>query len=148
MVKSVLQLKCNCNNYPWGKTGSDSMAARLCARTPGTDFKIEEDKDYAEMWMGTYPELPSYVLETGENLQDVINANVEQLIGKTTYQKFGRDLPFLPKVLSIAKALPLQVHPVSYQVDFVHTRLTQVKEQNSRSRTPSQRPRTIHRSKP
>ncbi|KAF2429680.1 mannose-6-phosphate isomerase [Tothia fuscella] len=112
MAKSVYQLKCSCNNYPWGKTGSDSLAARLCAETPGTDFKIDESKDYAEMWMGTYPELPSYVLETGENLQDVIDANAEQLIGKAVLEKFGHsDLPFLPKVLSIAKALPLQLHP-------------------------------------
>lgn len=61
--------------------------------------------------MGTYPELPSYVLKTGENLQDVLNANKEQLIGKTVLDKFGADLPFLPKILSIQKALPLQIHP-------------------------------------
>jgi mannose-6-phosphate isomerase len=112
MVKSVLQLRCQCNNYPWGKKGSGSLAATLCSKTPNTDFKIDEDKDYAEMWMGTYPELPSYVLETGENLQDVINANTNQLLGESVLQKFGKDLPFLPKVLSIAKALPLQLHPV------------------------------------
>lgn len=112
MVKSVLQLKCQCNNYPWGKKGSASRAAQLCAETPGTDFGIDEEKYYAEMWMGTYPELPSYVLETGEDLQDVINANTHQLLGESVYQSFGNDLPFLPKVLSIAKALPLQLHPV------------------------------------
>jgi mannose-6-phosphate isomerase len=112
MVKSVLQLRCGCNEYPWGKQGSESISARLCSKTPGTSFKIDESKSYSEMWMGTYPELPSYVLETGENLQDVINSNPTQLIGRTVQQKFGLDLPFLPKVLSIAKALPLQVHPV------------------------------------
>lgn len=63
------------------------------------------------MWMGTYPTTPSYVLESGELLQDVINANKEQLMGKTILNKFGADLPFLPKILSIAKALPLQIHP-------------------------------------
>lgn len=25
------------------------MAARLCAKTPGTDFKIEDDKHYSEV---------------------------------------------------------------------------------------------------
>jgi len=55
---SVLQLKCKCNNYPWGKKGSASLAARLCAKTPGTDFKIDDSEDYAEMWFGTV----SYVL--------------------------------------------------------------------------------------
>ncbi|KAI8935034.1 hypothetical protein NX059_008698 [Plenodomus lindquistii] len=112
MVNRVIQLKCNCNQYPWGKQGKESIAARLCEKTPGTDFKIDENKSYAEMWMGTYPDLPSYVLETGEDLQDVIDKNPDELIGKNAAQKFGHTkLPYLPKVLSIAKALPLQLHP-------------------------------------
>ncbi|KAK0639996.1 putative mannose-6-phosphate isomerase [Lasiodiplodia hormozganensis] len=111
MSQKVVQLKCHCNEYPWGKQGSQSVAARLAAKTPGTDFKLDESKPYAEMWYGTYPDLPAYVLETGENLQDFINKNPDQLLGKTVVQKFGQDLPYLPKVLSIAKALPLQLHP-------------------------------------
>lgn len=64
-------------------------------------------------WMGTYPELPSYVLETGEDLQDVIDKHPDELIGKAVVDKFNHTkLPYLPKVLSIAKALPLQLHPV------------------------------------
>lgn len=54
MVEKVLQLRCQCNNYPWGKKGKESLAARLCAQTPDTDFKIDESKDYAEMWMGVW----------------------------------------------------------------------------------------------
>ncbi|KAM5341599.1 hypothetical protein ACJ41O_014630 [Fusarium nematophilum] len=112
------QLRCGCNQYPWGKQGSDSLAARLCARTPGwegdekKDFKIDESTPYAEMWMGTYPVLPSYVASTGEDLQDVLNRYPKELLGEKVTAKFGHSmLPFLPKVLSIAKALPLQVHP-------------------------------------
>ena len=74
------------------------MAARLCAHTPGTDFKIDPSKEYAEMWMGTYPTTPSYVLKTGDLLQDVLNANKGALIGPKVLEKFGADLPFLPKV--------------------------------------------------
>ncbi|TKA64662.1 hypothetical protein B0A49_10918 [Cryomyces minteri] len=120
-VDSVLQLKCSCNQYPWGKKGSESLAARLAAKTPGwdendkgnkTDFKIDEERFYSEMWMGTYPVLPSYVLSTGEDLQDVIDKNPDELIGKGVMNKFGHTkLPYLPKVLSISKALPLQLHP-------------------------------------
>ncbi|KAI9727904.1 MAG: hypothetical protein M1828_005309 [Chrysothrix sp. TS-e1954] len=111
MADSVLQLKCSCNNYPWGKTGSSSLAASLCSKTPDTDFKIDESKPYAEMWMGTYPVLPSYVLSTGEDLQDVLDKRTD-LIGEQVIKKFGHTkLPFLPKILSIAKALTLQVHP-------------------------------------
>ena len=111
MADSVFQLKCYCNNMGWGKVGENSLAARLCSKTPGTDFKIENDKSYAEMWMGTYPDLPSYVLKTGEDLQEVLNNNKEKLIGKQVLDKFGADLPFLPKILSIRAALPLQIHP-------------------------------------
>jgi mannose-6-phosphate isomerase len=109
-ARSVIPLKCFCNNYPWGNQAAASLSARMCeAHNP--DFKIEADKSYAEMWMGTYPELPSYSLETGEDLQQILNNNKEKLIGETVLSKFGADLPFLPKILSIAKALPLQIHP-------------------------------------
>jgi len=107
----VFQLKCSPNNYPWGKRGSESLAARYAASTPNADFKIDETKEYAEMWMGTYPTLPSYLLETGENLQDVLDKNPDKLIGKKVIDRYGTKLPYLPKILSIAKALPLQVHP-------------------------------------
>jgi mannose-6-phosphate isomerase len=67
--------------------------------------------------MGTYPELPSYVLETGEDLQDVLDRNVNELIGENTVRKFNHSkIPYLPKVLSIAKALPLQLHPVRHLI--------------------------------
>jgi mannose-6-phosphate isomerase len=67
--------------------------------------------------MGTYPELPSYVLETGEDLQDVLDQNVDELIGQKVAGKFKHSkIPYLPKVLSIAKALPLQLHPVRHLI--------------------------------
>jgi mannose-6-phosphate isomerase len=97
-MASVMQLECRCNNYPWGKTGKDSLAARYAAASPGTKFQIDESKEYAEMWMGTYPTTPSSILATGEDLQQVINANKEKLIGKPVLSKFGANLPFLPKV--------------------------------------------------
>jgi len=106
---SVIQLRCDCNNYPWGKTGKDSLAARYAEVTPG--FTIKDDTEYAEMWMGTYPTTPSKILSSGEDLQEYLNANKEKLIGKAILDKFGTDLPYLPKILSIAKALPLQIHP-------------------------------------
>ena len=63
--------------------------------------------------MGTYPSLPSKVLETDEDLQDVLDKHSNELIGQNVIQKFRHTkLPYLPKVLSIAKALPLQLHPV------------------------------------
>jgi mannose-6-phosphate isomerase len=49
MVEKVIQLKCNCNTYGWGRTGRESLAATLCEKTPGTDFKLDEKSPYAEM---------------------------------------------------------------------------------------------------
>lgn len=102
-----------------GRQGSNSIAARFCEKQhgwdgdgPKTDFKINENNPYAEMWFGTYPALPTYVASTGEDLQTVIDRNPQELIGKQVMDKFGHSkLPYLPKVLSIAKALPLQLHP-------------------------------------
>lgn len=51
MSQRVIQVKAYCNEYPWGKQGSQSAAARLAANTPGTDFKIDESKPYAEMYV-------------------------------------------------------------------------------------------------
>ncbi|KAK3215384.1 hypothetical protein GRF29_19g3097220 [Pseudopithomyces chartarum] len=123
MVEKVIQLKCKCNEYPWGRQGSKSIAATLCSKTPGTDFKIDENTPYSEMWMGTYPELPSYVLSTGEDLQDVLDAHADDLIGQRIIKKFNHTkIPFLPKVLSIAKALPLQLHPNKDLASQLHAR--------------------------
>ncbi|KAF2768056.1 mannose-6-phosphate isomerase [Teratosphaeria nubilosa] len=109
-LQPIYQLKCSCNQYPWGKQGSNSVAARLCPNDQ--EFKIDENKPYAEMWMGTYPVLPSYVADSGEDLQDLLDKHPKELVGQETIDKFGHSkLPYLPKVLSIAKALPLQLHP-------------------------------------
>lgn len=51
-------------------------------------------------------------MSTGQDLQEVLDQNKNDLIGSTVLQKFKHSsLPYLPKVLSIAKALPLQLHP-------------------------------------
>ncbi len=126
-LQPYYKLKCSCNSYPWGKQGSDSLSARLCQQQPGyledckSNFKIDDGKPYAEMWMGTYPVLPSYVAETGEDLQDVLDRHSKELVGEKVLQKFGHSkLPYLPKVLSIAKALPLQLHPDKQLASKLH----------------------------
>ena len=108
---NVFQLSGSCNNYPWGKQGKSSLAAQLCAQTPGIDFQIDESQPYSEMWFGDYPDFPARVLETGELLKDVLAARKDQLLGHKVVQTMDGQLPYLPKILSIAKALPLQLHP-------------------------------------
>lgn len=97
-TQRVFQLSGTCNNYPWGKQGKQSLAAQLCARTPGTDFKIEDEQYYSEMWFGDYPDFPARVLETGEPLADVLRRDQQALLGKKVVDTMDAQLPFLPKV--------------------------------------------------
>lgn len=57
MTDHVFQLVGTCNSYPWGKTGRDSIAAQLCAKTD-SNFSIQHDKPYSELWFGDYPDFP------------------------------------------------------------------------------------------
>ncbi|KAK4455196.1 mannose-6-phosphate isomerase [Podospora aff. communis PSN243] len=110
MTERVFRLKGTCNNYPWGKKGSESLASQL-QRKNNKDFQPKEDEFYSELWFGDYPDFPARVLETGELLKEVTDRNKEGLLGRAALEKFDGNLPFLPKILSISKALPLQIHP-------------------------------------
>lgn len=94
----VFQLSGTCNSYPWGKKGKQSLAAQLCAQTPGTNFRIDEDEFYSEMWFGDYPDFPARKLDTGELLAEVLQQNKQQLLGKKVIENFDSQLPYLPKV--------------------------------------------------
>lgn len=60
--------------------------------------------------MGTHPLLPSRDFVTGRTLREII-AESPQLLTETLCEKFGNELPFLFKVLSIDRALCIQAHP-------------------------------------
>jgi mannose-6-phosphate isomerase len=121
MTDRVFQLSGSCNNYPWGKQGQQSLAARLCQKTV-KDFHIKDDEFYSEMWFGDYPDFPARVLKTDELLKDVLDKNKEKLLGKKVLDQLGGQLPFLPKILSIAKALPLQIHPNKDLAEKLHAK--------------------------
>jgi mannose-6-phosphate isomerase len=108
LLDRVVQLKCGVKHDPWGKTGKESLAGHLWAQTESTGVK--EDETYSEMWMGTYPTVPARLLATGETLEHFLNRKPE-VVGDSVRRRFHSGLPFLPKVLSFDKALPLQVHP-------------------------------------
>ncbi|QIW98004.1 hypothetical protein AMS68_003522 [Peltaster fructicola] len=120
MSPPVVALQCGVNSYPWGKNGSESLAAKLCEEGngysgedgPKSQFKINKEQSYAEMWMGDYPDLPSYIKSSGKSLKDFVEEDAEGWLGQATVKKFqNHDILYPPKVLSIAKALPLQLHP-------------------------------------
>eukprot|EP01017_Pseudomicrothorax_dubius_P032471 TRINITY_DN4258_c0_g2_i6.p1 TRINITY_DN4258_c0_g2~~TRINITY_DN4258_c0_g2_i6.p1 ORF type:complete len:285 (+),score=76.56 TRINITY_DN4258_c0_g2_i6:196-1050(+) len=69
--------------------------------------------------MGTHPNLPSRVKDSSQTLLDVIKSRPEFYLG-TKASQFCSDLPFLFKVLSIQKALSIQVHPNKAYAEELH----------------------------
>ncbi|OVA04969.1 Mannose-6-phosphate isomerase [Macleaya cordata] len=113
-------LRCAVQNYDWGKIGEESEVARLFSLN--SRMGIEVDKPYAEFWMGTHDSGPSFVVETwhetGNSSSDSESVTLKswisenpRVLGDKVVEKWGHDLPFLFKVLSVAKALSIQAHP-------------------------------------
>lgn len=111
------RLNCAVQNYAWGKRGSQSKVAKLKV-LENEGFETDEDKTYAELWMGTHPNGPSRVMpEAGDFVEGAEEGHagiflIELLETHPHYlgdlQEVG-DLPFMFKVLSINKALSIQV---------------------------------------
>lgn len=98
-------------SYDWGKLGAQSKVATL-AKANNSSFNIDNENCYAELWMGDHVSGPSIISGTDQSL-DRFLSNDTGLIG-------GMDkLPFLLKVLSIGKALSIQVHPSKVMPDDV-----------------------------
>ncbi|KAK1074557.1 Mannose-6-phosphate isomerase, partial [Friedmanniomyces endolithicus] len=121
MQVPLLRLQCGCNSYEWGKVGKSSAAARFASATPSDNFSIQDDKPYAELWMGTHPSNPSKDLSTGRTLLDMVQDN-QSLMSTAIAEKYNQKLPFLFKVLSINKALSIQAHPNKKLAEQVHAR--------------------------
>ncbi|OBT52160.1 phosphomannose isomerase type I, partial [Pseudogymnoascus sp. 24MN13] len=120
MQVPLIRLQCGVNSYDWGKVGNDSAAAKFAAATP-SDFSIQEEKPYAELWMGTHPSNPSKDLTTQRTLLDLVQDN-QALLSKDIAERFGNKLPFLFKVLSVGKALSIQAHPHKKLAEELHRR--------------------------
>lgn len=114
-----MELKCAVQTYDWGKRGINSVVADLM-KTANADFILDEQKPYSELWMGTHKNGPSYLKHPGISLQKYIEENAHVLGSNIETQVFGTDLPFLFKVLSISKALSIQVHPDKVMTIFFH----------------------------
>ncbi|VBB76523.1 Putative mannose-6-phosphate isomerase [Podospora comata] len=121
MQVPLIRLQCGANSYDWGKKGSDSAAARFAAATPSDGFTIQDDKPYAELWMGTHPSNPSKDLTTGRTLLDLVQDN-QALLASSVASKYENKLPFLFKILSIGKALSIQAHPNKKLAEKLHAR--------------------------
>ncbi|XP_034249977.1 mannose-6-phosphate isomerase [Thrips palmi] len=113
-----MEIRCAVQPYAWGKLGHNSEVASLqeCAHP---DFCIEETKPYAELWMGAHTSAPSLIKGSNEKLNEWISRNPE-VLGENVREKFGDELPFLFKVLSVNKALSIQAHPNKEHAEKLH----------------------------
>ncbi|KAJ4960447.1 hypothetical protein NE237_020357 [Protea cynaroides] len=129
--KEPVRLRCSVQNYDWGRIREDSKVARLFSLNSG--LEIEHSKPYAELWMGTHESGSSFVVENGKigggssglesvslkTLKSWISEN-PSVLGDKVLEKWGTDLPFLFKVLSVAKALSIQAHPDKELARILH----------------------------
>lgn len=109
----IMQIIGAVQSYDWGITGMNSLVAQLALRGD-PDLNISEEKQYAELWMGTHPTAPSHV---------VLSNGQKQLLGEYLGDK---DIPFLFKVLSVGKALSIQAHPDIKLAQELHASRPQV----------------------
>jgi mannose-6-phosphate isomerase len=72
-----------------------------------------DGKPQAELWMGAHPSDPSTVLRDGTAtpLPELIASDPAGELGPVVLERYGPRLPFLFKILGIARPLSLQVHP-------------------------------------
>ena len=103
-----MELNCAVQKYAWGKIGLESQVAQLARNKP--NFDIDTNSPYAELWMGTHPNGPSTISVSGQSLEEYIKAH-PNVLGDSCRSKFGDNLPFLFKILSVNKALSIQAHP-------------------------------------
>lgn len=124
-LPSVVQLKPFLQPFPYGREGMESWAAQYALATPSLKAGVEKDggikksQPYGEMWLGSTHQNGPCEIEgkQGESLKDLIQKDPrfylgEKLLGdQQMASQYPNDLPYLFKVLSFDKPLPLQCHP-------------------------------------
>ena len=94
--------------YDWGCIGA---LATLQGREPS-------GRPEAELWMGAHPAASSRLRQpdgSEVSLAAAIHGNPVAVLGGEYTTRFGARLPFLLKVLAVARALSIQVHPSQAQ---------------------------------
>mmetsp|Transcript_56385 Transcript_56385/g.64375 ORF Transcript_56385/g.64375 Transcript_56385/m.64375 type:complete len:430 (-) Transcript_56385:118-1407(-) len=116
-------LRCQVQDYAWGRLREDSIIPSLTQTA-----EVESFQQFAELWMGDHVKSPSQILLNGDwkNLNDVMSHEPEKFLGKVVMNSGYSSLPFLFKVLSIKKALSIQVHPNKDTAADLHDKLPEV----------------------
>jgi mannose-6-phosphate isomerase len=103
-------------HYAWGTRGEEAFIPHLLG------FDPDEEKPYAELWLGAHPKAPSNVeLENGTlvPLDAWIAEHPVETLGDSVAAQF-EGLPFLLKILSAGQSLSIQAHPTKVQAELLH----------------------------
>ncbi|WP_159449666.1 mannose-6-phosphate isomerase, class I [Demequina sp. NBRC 110057] len=94
-------------HYDWGTTDD---IPRLLGFEP-------DGSPYAEAWWGAHDSAPSWLSDPSGNaaLDELIARSPIDFLGPDAARRWGARLPFLLKILAIAKPLSIQVHPTLRQ---------------------------------
>ncbi len=94
--------------YAWGS--KTAIAQMIGQPNPA-------QKPQAELWMGTHSKGPSMVVAGDDRvpLQQLIDRQPIDILGRYVVRRFGHALPYLFKVLAAAQPLSIQAHPSKRQ---------------------------------
>lgn len=100
---SIYKLQGKVQHYDWG--GYSFLPELL-------GIKNEENRPFAEYWLGIHPSAPAYVaVQNGwKPLQELIDEEPETALSPSIHQNFG-NIPYLLKVMDVREMLSIQVHP-------------------------------------
>ena len=106
----VLRLHGAVQHYAWG--GCDFIPGLL-------GIANNERIPFAELWMGAHPKGPATADVAGIEipLNRLIAEAPDKILGSATSAVFGGRLPYLFKVLDVAKMLSIQAHPTKKQAE-------------------------------
>mmetsp|Transcript_19364 Transcript_19364/g.46617 ORF Transcript_19364/g.46617 Transcript_19364/m.46617 type:complete len:394 (+) Transcript_19364:23-1204(+) len=112
MSSGVVLVRPAVQKYAWGVPGSHSQVAEL-ASLGGHPDPVQPDEPYAELWMGAHPGGVNHVVEEG------VATPLPQWLA--AHPEFGAAaIPYLLKVLAVAKPLSIQAHPDKALAERLH----------------------------
>ncbi|MFA4837853.1 MAG: mannose-6-phosphate isomerase, class I [Candidatus Neomarinimicrobiota bacterium] len=116
LTPQPLRLVNSIQHYSWGMRGESAFIPKLLG------IPAEPDTAYAELWMGAHPGAPSQVLLGNSQipLTELIRQHPQEILGLQVVSHFGKQLPFLFKILSAGEVLSIQVHPDKKQAIALH----------------------------
>ena len=106
----IYKLTGTLQNYVWG--GNQYIPELL-------NLPVEENQYYAEWWLGAHNSAPSIIEVNGEKqpLTEFLQQN-PTAVGVQSREVFGDELPYLLKILDVAKPLSIQLHPTKVQAEI------------------------------